>query len=388
MNQPYDHIRQLYLEKLTGTISDDDALYLRVLLEENSEARDIWNELERENENLDADSVLARIDPENALNKWKKRPGKRVRRPYFLAPPRWIAAAAFIVALSLAYYYWQHSLLFPNPAFSTYAYKTGEPLPANSVALTTGNGKTVLIDKNQPGEFTIGNVRIKNSGKDLVYQGGPDSPEQLNTLFVPVKENYAVVLSDGSRVFLNSDSELRFPFYFNGDKREVLLKGEAYFEVEQDTGKPFIVRTELQDIRVTGTRFNVNTYDKGRVRTSLVEGSVSVTANAFGPVLLTPGMEAAYEDTNGFSTRPFEAGEVLSWRDGVHYFNQARLDELSGVISRWFGVKVAFKPGNLEQYRVSGLLEKGHLNEFLEDLRATSNITYDLNDQLLTLSRK
>jgi ferric-dicitrate binding protein FerR (iron transport regulator) len=178
-----------------------------------------------------------------------------------------------------------------------------------------------------------------------------------NTLTVPPKMDYKLRLSDGTEVWLNATSRLRFPFSFTGDKREVYLEGEAYFQVSKNDTKPFVVHTEQTDIHVLGTSFNVNAYSDGLTRTSLVSGAVIATA-AGKEVRLKPGEEAVYSSENGYKVVSFDDSEVLAWMKGVYVFHNTSLSEIASVIERWYGVQVVFDNKELAGKKFTGGLEK------------------------------
>jgi len=231
-------------------------------------------------------------------------------------------------------------------------------------------------------------VFLEHSGKQLAYKETGVRSVGFNTLEIPAKTDYSITLADGTQVFLNSKSKLRFPFYFDDARREIFIEGEAYLEVAKDAKRPFIVHTPLADIRVLGTKFNVNTYQEGTVRTSLVEGSVLLKGADKDSIALHPGLEALYRSDKGFTAHSFDAAEVLSWRDGIFYFQRQPLGELAGTISRWFGVRMIFEQDDLSQHAVSGLLEKGRLDEFLNNLEKTAGIDYSLQDTILVLKKR
>jgi transmembrane sensor len=263
--------------------------------------------------------------------------------------------------------------LFPSAKTAAIQADTAQ---VSGVKLVLGDGKSVVFSRDKPQKFSIAGIELNNTGDQLQYQGSAGAFSALNTLIVPEKEDYEITLSDGTRVSLNAQSSLKFPFHFTGGVREVYLQGEAYLEVTKDSKHPFIVHTPLADIHVTGTSFNVNTYEEGIIRTALIEGKVVMQATDKKPLELVPGLEGQYTEQAGFTTARFDPGEVLSWRQGVYYFHNQRLDDLKGLISRWFGAEVVFENKSLAQHTVSGVIEKEHLTEFLDDLTTTSGITY------------
>lgn len=385
MELPHDHIRRLYLEKLTQTISEEDAVILQELLRDNEEAQLIWAELEQERSELDADIVLAGIDAEQELKQWRENTGVREKRIVRPGWRRWATAAAFIGIIVLG---WWYNRSFKQLSPQQRVESRPEEIKAADVKLVLADGKTVNFSSGQSREYTVEGVALEHSGNQLAYREAGVRSTSFNTLEIPAKADYSITLSDGTRVFLNSKSKLSFPFYFGDKQREIFIEGEAYLEVSKDAKRPFVVHTPLTDIRVLGTKFNVNTYEEGIVRTSLVEGSVLLKDADKDSIALYPGREALYRNNKGFTAYDFDAAEVLSWRDGVFYFQRQSLGDLSTVVSRWFGVHMVFEQDDLSNHTVSGLLEKGRLEDFLENLYKTAGIDHSLNDTVLVLKKR
>lgn len=386
MNESYHHIQRLYLEKLTGTISEEEDLELGELLRTDIEAQRIWEGLEKERRDLNADIILARIDPEQELEELNSRLVESEEEEPAPAWTGWWKWAAAVMVFAFGFSYFYSDLLSWNAHSGTGVAVTDQnPAKTDDIKLMLADGNSVTFSKDKTEEYAVGGMQLESSGNQLKYTGDERYAMSFNTLEVPATKDYSITLSDGTRVFLNSETTLRFPFYFSGKTREVFIEGEAYLEVAKDTEKPFIVHTPLTDIHVLGTQFNVNTYHKGVVRTSLVEGSVSLRTEDRKPLQLLPGQEAFYSEVKGFATGTFDAAEVLAWREGVFYFQHQPLEELSGIISRWFDIKVVFGNDNLARHPVSGMLEKGHLEEFLKDLQKTSGINYTLDNATLVL---
>lgn len=177
--------------------------------------------------------------------------------------------------------------------------------PGSSKAiLMMADGKKVMLEQDQDLNIQLNErIRVATSGQGIVYEenGKGNVKEEYNKLVTPVGGEYFLVLSDGTKVFLNADSELEYPVEFTGEKRVVDLKGEAYFEVKKDSLHPFIVRINGAEVTVLGTSFNVNTYgDDGHVYTTLVNGVVQVSSKKNGQEeVLKPGMQSVMDVQTG-----------------------------------------------------------------------------------------
>lgn len=373
----YQNIRQLYFENLTGLISEDDYKQLQKWLETDENVRVIWSELERESKDLNIQDFLNDIEPERDLERLElKMSGKNVIFPWKLA-----VASMLVLALGITIFFVRSSkdqTIAEN--------KTTENIKPDKqgIRLTTPDGKAITLAKNGVQAMEYGGVKLENQNGTLTYSGG-DQKIALNELYIPSKEDYEIVLADGTKVFLNSESKLKFPFHFSGNYREVYVEGEAFFEVKKDMAHPFIVHTSMADIVVLGTSFNVNTYDKNYVKTSLLAGKVQIKAGDKRPLDLLPGFEVTSNTEKTFIVSRFDPDEVFSWRSGLYYFHNKPLGELSSFISRWYGIEIIFDKENLNIHPVSGLLEKGKLEEFLNDLKTTSGINHHFDGNKLHL---
>jgi transmembrane sensor len=373
----YQNIRQLYFENLTGLISEDDYKQLQKWLETDENVRVIWSELERESKDLNIQDFLNDIEPERDLERLElKMSGKNVIFPWKLA-----VASMLVLALGITIFFVRSSkdqTIAEN--------KTTENIKPDKqgIRLTTPDGKAITLAKNGVQAMEYGGVKLENQNGTLTYSGG-DRKVALNELYIPSKEDYEIVLADGTKVFLNSESKLKFPFHFSGNYREVYVEGEAFFEVKKDMAHPFIVHTSMADIVVLGTSFNVNTYDKNYVKTSLLAGKVQIKAGDKRPLDLLPGFEVTANTEKTFIVSRFDPDEVFSWRSGLYYFHNKPLGELSSFISRWYGIEIIFDKENLNIHPVSGLLEKGKLEEFLNDLKTTSGINHHFDGNKLHL---
>lgn len=244
------------------------------------------------------------------------------------------------------------------------------------IQLQLANGQTVAIRPDLKSDIlNIGAAKIALNTDTMSFQS---TDTAKNLLIVPAGRIYHLTLSDGTKVTLNAATRLRFPFHFSGVTREVFLDGEAYFSVAKNADRPFIVHTPLTSIRVLGTKFNVNTYQKDAVNTCLVEGRVRTQANdGQGPALeLKPGKEAHYEQKAGFKVASFDPEEVLSWIQEVNYFHNLPLPELAELITRYYGVPVILDNNKLMNRSVTGMMDRKNLPELLSDLSVIAGVNY------------
>jgi hypothetical protein len=244
----------------------------------------------------------------------------------------------------------------------------------NHAILTMADGSTIVLDSVQNGNLQRGNVTLKKQNGLLVYDGStrskPGEAVTYNTLTTPRGGQYQVVLPDGSKVWLNAASSLRYPTTLIGESREVELTGEAYFEVaplnrKGASGKiPFMVKIlsesgqDMGTVRVLGTHFDINAYaDEGDIKTSLMEGSVKLTSGAASR-LLKPGQQGVIEeDKSNIEIRNADMEEVIAWKNGLFQFDGADIKTIMRQISRWYNVGITYS-GNVPVRSFAGKISR------------------------------
>ncbi|WP_119078877.1 FecR family protein [Chitinophaga alhagiae] len=245
----------------------------------------------------------------------------------------------------------------------------------SGIQLTLANGQHIDLSSEE-GVLQTADVQLTNNKKILTYALTDETSGRagMNRLTVPVGMDYKIALSDGTEVWLNAATRLEFPFAFAGNTREITISGEAYLKVAKNAAKPFLVHLPHSTVRVLGTEFNVNTYDSGVVKVALVEGSVNMQAPT-GESMLSPGKEAVYHAGNPIQQQPFDPKLVLSWREGLFYFNGATLAEINKIVPRWFGINTVIDNPNIRSREFVGALDRNQpIQVFLNDLKAISGI--------------
>lgn len=379
-----DQIRILFLEQLMGTLSEPDARLLKQLLENDTAARELWAELQARSASLEGHAFAAGLDPSAELDALHRQQGYQevisLVHPSTKAAQRtssrqWYAWAAAVLVLAAAAgsYFITRTDTSPSPEKKI----TRNFIPTKKAVqlLVPGRVSLALTGDSAVQFWQVGQVQVHNDSSGLAYSGIARG-SGLNTLLVPAGEDYRITLSDGTEVWLNAASQLRFPFNFTGTKREIYLEGEAWFKVAPNSQQPFIVHTPNTTVAVLGTTFNINSYDDEKVRVSLLDGAVEVKGTGDEPVTLKPGTEAVYGDYNGIRTGTFDPDEVLSWMKGIRTFHHLKLRELKPQLERWFAVAVVFDSPEAGNTVVTGLMEKNKLTPFLNDLETAGDIKY------------
>ncbi|WP_341841438.1 FecR family protein [Chitinophaga caseinilytica] len=293
--------------------------------------------------------------------------GEKVKRMDY----RWWAAAAVIVAAAAGIWLWkpgQEATKAPVAAVQRTI------LPATSKAvLTLADGTTIPLDSAGNQTFAQQGATASQHGGSLVYQpGGKEGALQYNTLRTPRGGQFRIALPDGSQVWLNAGSSLRFPVAFGPGARKVELTGEAYFEVRPDAAKPFTVAVDGKaEVAVLGTEFNINAYaDEPAIRATLVKGSVAVTA-AGQTRKLAPGQQAAISGGAPVVDARPDVEEALAWRNAVFYFRNADVKAVMRQLQRWYDVEVEYR-GNVPDRRFDGEIQRDlPLQDVLDGLRVS-----------------
>ncbi len=235
----------------------------------------------------------------------------------------------------------------------------------NQAILTLSNGSVIILDSTKNGIITKqGNVKIiKLDSGQLAYSpqssnGTTSSEISYNTISTPRAAQYQVVLSDGTKVWLNAASSLRFPTSFSGQDRRVELTGEGYFEVSKNKGKPFHVQVGTVEVEVLGTHFNIMAYeDEAAIQTTLLEGSVKVSYKSQSD-LLKPGKQAILNrDDNKLTTGDANVQQVVAWKNGYFYFDKSDVKTIMRQVSRWYDLDIIYE-SPAPDMKFSGKIER------------------------------
>lgn len=288
-----------------------------------------------------------------------------------------VAAAMLLLMLAGAWYYLSKPGK-PQPEALPIALQDLSP-GGDRAILTLSDGRQITLDSATTGLLARqGNTMVSKVADGLVsYKKEGSAPNQdYNTISALAGGKYSVVLSDGSRVWLNAESSITFPTAFAGNERSVKITGEVYFEVSKDRQRPFFVQVgEVQKIKVLGTRFNVNAYgDNGAVMTTLLEGSVQVNAQQAGiaAVTLRPGEQSSITRTGKVSVQEnVNTEEIIAWKNGFFQFENAGIQTIMQQFGRWYDVDVSYE-GKIPDQRFNGKIDRNvNASDALEILRFT-----------------
>jgi ferric-dicitrate binding protein FerR (iron transport regulator) len=254
--------------------------------------------------------------------------------------------------------------------------------------LTLADGKQIVLDSSGNGALARqGNTAITKLGAgELTYQAETTSPAEImyNTLSTPRGRRTSVVLSDGTRVWLNAASSIKFPTAFTTGSRVVEITGEAYFEVAKQPSQPFIVRTlhtSPLEIQVLGTSFNITAYsDEDAVSTTLVEGSVKVVSGS-GTKLLTPGQQLIAKSDGRLELNPaVDLQKVIAWKEGNFLFRGDELTTIMRQLSRWYDIEVHFD-GAVSDHYTGKISRQVNISQVLKMLQAAGGVEFSVQNK-------
>ncbi|MBV7529765.1 FecR family protein [Chitinophaga sp. sic0106] len=255
--------------------------------------------------------------------------------------PRLAVAASLLLLISAGALYWK----LRQPAQGTVVAHKALPVPGSDKAiLTLADGTQVTLDSANTTLAMQGNSQVQLSGGQLAYNGnGTTGPVQYNMLQVPRGGQFRIVLADGSRVWLNAASTLRYPASFQGSDRTVELTGEAYFEIAPAANQPFFVKVNNNTIQVLGTSFNVMAYtEEPTIRTTLLEGAIALKTPKV-TTRLQPGQLATTtpDGSTNVATAP-DVEEMVAWKNGYFMFNHEKIPGVMRQIARWYDVEIEY----------------------------------------------
>ena len=306
----------------------------------------------------------------------------KVSQPYQLWKKIAISAVALLILSFGAY-----QLLNKQIRYQIAMNKLKQVEPGGDKAiLTLANGKQIVLNNTKNGLVaTQGNIIInKTSNNQIIYKASAGELTALsyNTITTPRGGQFQVVLPDGTKVWLNSASSLKYPTIFTGKERNVTLIGEAYFEVAKNKEMPFKVATTGQVVEVLGTHFNINAYeDEPVIKTTLLEGSVKISsAKGVELGLLHPGQQSVMNAGKGeMIISDADTAQAVAWKNGLFYFKGADVVSIMKSLARWYNIDVEFD-GQMPQRRFSGKIYRNVNAAQVMEIINYSSINYKVED--------
>lgn len=296
------------------------------------------------------------------------------------------AAAIVLIILSSGLYYLNN---YDKPSvISESRHLKNDIAPGNNKAvLTLGNGSHIILDNLKSGELARQENVIIRKDKDgqLIYDLSkssfqPNTSQAIiyNSISTPRGGEYQLILPDGTKVWLNAESSLRFPVIFTGKARKVELSGEAYLEVAKNKQMPFRVFSRGVEVEVLGTHFNVNAYqNRSGVTTTLLEGSVRLIKDG-ERVVLKPGQSGISSEHSAFIVQDVDVEEVTAWKNGYFVFQDENISSIMAKAARWYDVEVEYR-GNMADKNFWGKVSRyDNISELLKNMELTGTIHFKI----------
>ena len=297
------------------------------------------------------DGVYDELVREDMLGALRGVPVRRIgmRRVGMRRIAMYAAVAVFLVGVSLLWLLWPASSHREEPVVHTAVPENIAP-GSDKAVLTLSNGQQIVLDSTHNGAIARqGGVTIVRTDGRIGYDVTDTGAVFYNTITTPKGGQYAVVLADGSKVWLNSASSLRYPTVFTGNERQVALTGEGYFEISKNSHQPFFVNVGKMRVQVLGTSFNVMAYrDEETINTTLLEGAVMVRDGGQAKQL-QPGQQAVLDGDDRMALHSADIVKTMAWKNGFFEFDNMRLEMIMRQVARWYDVEIVFreKPDHL-----------------------------------------
>jgi len=379
--QNNDRIKQMVVRYVKGELSEEEMDELKRWRDERAEHEELFRNVVSKEELERGIRRFVKTSEQQELE-WNRILNRTVRKKRHSRKMSWMRyAALFVLPLlvgGIVYFSWD-TTRETGPVVTS-----PRIVPGVSMAeLVLPDGTKVWLDREANRALEEG---VKNSGDTLNYteivaSGIQDSCEIYHTLRVPCGGEYTLVLADGTTVYLNAESELRFPKQFKGKSRKVYLEGEGYFDVQRDEKQPFVVEVKQVEVRVLGTSFGIRAYTgEANVLTTLVRGRVNVEAGG-KQVELSPGQQADFNRGNDrLTVTEVDVEQYVSWKDGRLVFDNKPLEFILEELGRWYSFDVFYTNKELKGIPYSLNIKKhediAHVLKFIE---RTGKVKFEIN---------
>lgn len=396
-----DDIIVLFSKHLQGELSDAEKKELDDLLASSENIRQMFARINSEDEFISRlnnfYSKRSSVTEEEMQNAFRKtlestnvvRINSR-KKLWF----KWVAAASVLLIAGASYFIFFNSKETVKDQTAISQPTTSDVAPGSFKAkLTLADGRTIILDSAAMGELARqGNAVVINKDGQIIYTpaNGIDKDEVLyNMLSTARGETYSTVLADGSKVWLNAASSIRYPVTFSGNSRKVEITGEAYFEVAKDVSKPFHVAVNGTTVEVLGTHFNVNAYnEEPEIKTSLLEGKVKVTSQSKQSQILIRGQQASVSDAGAIElVKDANVQGAIAWKNGIFNFQSRDMQAVMRQLALWYDVEVVYESSAV-QGKITGNIERNiPLSKVLSNLEKMVNAKFTIQGKKIIVSK-
>ena len=388
-HQYSDRIVRLLQLYLLGDITEEERQELEDWCEEAPRNRKLFEQICQEDLFSKERYVYEKIHDTKAFSVFEK----RVRKVSSRSIGNWWKYAAVLLFPILVVGSWK--LMHETEQVSIVASSVAPIQPGCSQAvLVLDDGRKVFLKEEEEGVISEDKEITVTGEKDrLVYtssEGKNVDEIRFNELEVPRGGEYKVRLADGTLVYLNSATRMKYPVKFDEKERKVYLSGEAYFEVAKDPERPFFVEMEGVEVRVYGTSFNVNTHQEGNIQTVLVKGSIGVKVLSSGmESVIRPGQMAEFKQGNTkVDVKDVNVAVYTDWKDSIFRFENQRLEDILTVLSNWYDVDVFYQTASVKELHFSGYMERyKDVSVILEAITLSTGVTFSIQGKTIVVSK-
>lgn len=371
------------LKKIDATLNEEEKNTFNSWYHESEEHRIYFNRVKV--------NYLKGLDVVDIEEGWSQVSSKIIKKKKRYTYFKYVAMVAILLTIGSLWFARTETNNDQVPKQSRVAFDDTIEVGSDKATLTLEDGSKITLEKGENYETGV----ASSNGEELVYNNTQAFPKKTvpnNVLTIPRGGQFFVVLSDGTKIWVNSETQLKYPITFEEDEsREVeLIYGEAYFEVSpssQHEGTNFIVHTEDQDVEVLGTEFNVKAY-KGdsTLLTTLVDGKILID-NGSSSLNLTPGHQSILRrNSKQFSIAAVDIYDEVSWKNGFFSFKDRSLEDIMKVLSRWYDVEVVFQNEHIKQLMFNGVFRKTQqIDEILSIIKGTNEVNYSINKKTITM---
>lgn len=363
----------LIKKSLIKDLSDKEQKELDQLLDDQS-LQDVYKELSDRGYLKKQFMEYEKYSSQKAYREFKERRGHSGR----IRIVRWVAVVAAVWVLALGVTLWMTFGKKENVAPLPVASKI-IPAGEKKATLTLADGMEVHVEEITAQILQEKGMNIEYRNGEIVYHKSEEKTTEVvyNKLEVPRGGECMIKLDDGTKVWVNAETKLKYPVTFVGDRREVVLEGEAFFDVAKNE-KPFIVKTSFGDVRVLGTAFGISAYaSEPESYTTLVRGKVSVEREGIKPVVILPGEQVVTSKDGKMIKQQVDVEEFVGWKDGIYVFKEKSLGEIMKTLERWYNISVDFQEKSLVDLPFTGNLKRyDDINVFFDALTCTGDMKY------------
>ena len=380
-------VSRLIVKYLQGCISPEEKVMLDKWLEESSENREIYHRVQGRVNREERQRIIRKLNKRAA---WERvdRNTKKYRHPILRRCMKYAATIVLPLFMVGVGFYLIRDKEEIHPVAEMVKISPG--VTKAELVLADGH-KVVLGTETIDSLVSEEGVNIVKDGNGVSYLGNKEEGDlAYNIMRVPRGGEFKVRLQDGTLVYMNSETELKYPVRFVGKERRVYLSGEAYFEVQRDTTKPFIVVMNGNEVRVLGTEFNVRSYEDEKCQfTTLVAGKVLLTTHDHRCIELLPNEQGIVDPQGDIRKEQVDVALYTAWKDGNFVFRKQSLEHIMEIVERWYDLKVTFEDEWCKQVSFSGNVERyDDFSKLAEMLEATGSVKFRIKNNEIYATKR